>query len=109
MLRVEGVEREGVPVDTKPSNANLRGSSSSGGSAAGIIGREDVDQLTEEFKRRMGVLKKVVDEGERRRDTLNRLKEETAATHPDGRDDNYTTATAAAVEDDTNAGGREPQ
>ncbi|KAK1254577.1 hypothetical protein MKX08_008572 [Trichoderma sp. CBMAI-0020] len=108
MLRVEGVEREGVPADTKPTNANLRGSSSSGGSAAGIVGREDVDQLTEEFKRRMGVLKKVVDEGERRRETLNRLNEEMAATHPDGRDENNTTATAAAVEDDTNAG-REPQ
>ncbi|PON31033.1 hypothetical protein TGAM01_v200453 [Trichoderma gamsii] len=110
MLRVEGVEREGVPADTKPTNANLRGSSSSGGSAAGIVGREDVDQLTEEFKRRMGVLKKVVDEGERRRETLNRLNEEMAMTHPDGRDDdNTTTATAAAVEDDTHAGGREPQ
>lgn len=102
MLRVEGVEREAVPADTKPTNANLRGSSSSGGSAAGIIGREDVDQLTEEFKRRMGVLKKVVDEGERRRETLNRLNEEMATTHPGGRDDN------TAVEDDTNAG-REPQ
>ncbi|EHK39971.1 hypothetical protein TRIATDRAFT_322460 [Trichoderma atroviride IMI 206040] len=107
MLRVEGVEREGVPADTKPTNANLRGSSSSGGSAAGIIGREDVDQLTEEFKRRMGVLKKVVDEGERRRETLNRLNED-MATQPDGRDDNNTIATAAAVEDDTNTG-REPQ
>lgn len=110
MLRVEGVEREGVPADTKPTNANLRGSSSSGGSTAGIIGREDVDQLTEEFRRRMGVLKKVVDEGERRRETLNRLDEEMPTAHPDGRgDDNTATTTAAAGEDDTNVGGREPQ
>ncbi|PTB37820.1 hypothetical protein M441DRAFT_60977 [Trichoderma asperellum CBS 433.97] len=116
MLRVEGVEREGVPVDTKPTGAaNLRSSSSSGGSGGSIVGRENVDQLTEEFKRRMGVLKKVVDEGERRRETLDRLNEEMATTHPDGRDDNTTTTTtttaaaAAAVEDDTNAGGREPQ
>ncbi|KAL7896976.1 hypothetical protein HDV63DRAFT_82894 [Trichoderma sp. SZMC 28014] len=104
MLRVEGVEREAVPADTKPTSANLRGSSSSGGSTAGIIGREDVDQLTEEFRRRMGVLRKVVDEGERRRETLNRLNEEMAMTHPDGGDDNNTT-----TEDDTNVGGREPQ
>lgn len=111
MLRVEGVEREGVPVDTRPAtSANLRSSSSSGGSGGSIVGHENVDQLTEEFKRRMGVLKKVVDEGERRRETLNRRNEEMATTHPDGRDDNTTTTTAAAAtEDDTNAGGREPQ
>ncbi|KAM0248252.1 hypothetical protein ACHAQJ_009541 [Trichoderma viride] len=89
MLRVEGVEREAVVDTTKPNNS-LPSSSS------GIVGREDVEHLTEEFRRRMGVLRKVVDEGERRRETLSRLNEETP--HDDGGGED---ATAAAVEDDT--------
>ncbi|KAF7561848.1 hypothetical protein G7046_g2296 [Stylonectria norvegica] len=60
MLRVEGVERE--PVDLKPESLPSSGS--------GALGREDVEGLAEEFKRRMGVLKKVVGEGERRRDVV---------------------------------------
>ncbi|KAF4970512.1 hypothetical protein FSARC_2480 [Fusarium sarcochroum] len=57
MLRVEGVEREPVEIrsDSLPS------------SGSGAIGGEDVDVLAEDFRRRMGVLKKVVDEGEKRR------------------------------------------
>ncbi|KAF4449120.1 hypothetical protein F53441_7516 [Fusarium austroafricanum] len=57
MLRVEGVERE--PVEMRPDSLPSSGS--------GAIGGEDVDVLAEDFRRRMGVLKKVVDEGEKRR------------------------------------------
>ncbi|KAF4978517.1 hypothetical protein FZEAL_5115 [Fusarium zealandicum] len=57
MLRVEGVERE--PVEMRPDSLPSSGS--------GAIGGEDTDGLAEDFRRRMGVLKKVVDEGERRR------------------------------------------
>jgi hypothetical protein len=57
MLRVEGVERE--PVEMRPDSLPSSGS--------GAIGGEDVDVLAEEFRRRMGVLKKVVDEAEKRR------------------------------------------
>jgi hypothetical protein len=95
MLRVEGVEREAV-ADTKPNSLP--------NSSSGIVGREDVDHLTEEFKRRMGVLRKVVDEGERRRETLSRLNEET--TPFDGGGEDHTTA--AVLEDDT-SGKREPE
>ncbi|KAM0440842.1 hypothetical protein ACHAPT_000143 [Fusarium lateritium] len=57
MLRVQGVERE--PVEMRPDSLPSSGS--------GAIGGEDVDVLAEDFRRRMGVLKKVVDEGEKRR------------------------------------------
>ncbi|KAF9770545.1 hypothetical protein IL306_011896 [Fusarium sp. DS 682] len=57
MLRVEGVERE--PVEMRPDSLPSSGS--------GAIGGEDVDVLAEDFRRRMGVLKKVVDEAEKRR------------------------------------------
>ncbi|KAK7429192.1 hypothetical protein QQZ08_004202 [Neonectria magnoliae] len=57
MLRVEGVEHEAV--DGRPDSLPSSGS--------GALGREDVEGLAEDFRRRMGVLKKVVDEGEKRR------------------------------------------
>ncbi|KAF4343699.1 hypothetical protein FBEOM_2372 [Fusarium beomiforme] len=57
MLRVEGVERE--PVEMRPDSLPSSGS--------GAIGGEDIDVLAEDFRRRMGVLKKVVDEAEKRR------------------------------------------
>ncbi|KAL6887685.1 hypothetical protein HDV57DRAFT_370639 [Trichoderma longibrachiatum] len=65
MLRVEGVERE--PVSSRPNSLPASGS--------GIVGRENVEQLVEEFRRRMGVLKKVVDEGERRKEVMARMNE----------------------------------
>ncbi|KAL7906199.1 hypothetical protein GGI35DRAFT_118454 [Trichoderma velutinum] len=82
VLRVEGVEREAVA--SRPNSLPSSGS--------GVVGRENVEQLTEEFKRRMGVLKKVVDEGERRREALSRLNE--GKVHPDLGED------AVAVHDD---------
>jgi hypothetical protein len=57
ILRVEGVERE--PVEPRPDSLP--------NSSSGAIGGEDADVLAEDFRRRMGVLKKVVDEGEKRR------------------------------------------
>ncbi|OAA73859.1 hypothetical protein ISF_00760 [Cordyceps fumosorosea ARSEF 2679] len=64
MLHVEGVSRD--PVDLRASaegGASLRSSSGSGGAGP----REDLDGLADDFRRRMGVLKKVVGEGEKRR------------------------------------------
>ncbi|KAH7156190.1 hypothetical protein EDB81DRAFT_854353 [Dactylonectria macrodidyma] len=61
MLRVKGVEHE--PVDMRPDSLPSSGSGTS-------LGREDVEGLAEDFRRRMGVLKKVVDEGEKRRAVL---------------------------------------
>ncbi|KAH6608939.1 hypothetical protein Trco_002285 [Trichoderma cornu-damae] len=58
MLRVEGVEREAV--DSAPSSLP--------GSGSGIVARDDVELLADDFKRRMAVLRKVVDQGRRRRD-----------------------------------------
>ncbi|KAK7223817.1 hypothetical protein V2G26_011820 [Clonostachys chloroleuca] len=71
MLRIDGVERE--PVDVRGGGGGRSASSSnslpgSSGSAAG--GREDVEALVDDFRRRMGVLKKVVGEGERRREAV---------------------------------------
>ncbi|UPK98198.1 hypothetical protein LCI18_009133 [Fusarium solani-melongenae] len=66
MLRVEGVERE--PVEMRPDSLPSSGS--------GAIGGEDVDVLAEDFRRRMGVLKKVVDEGEKRRDLVGQQQHE---------------------------------
>ncbi|TFB02845.1 hypothetical protein CCMA1212_005053 [Trichoderma ghanense] len=65
VLRVEGVERE--PVSSRPNSLPASGS--------GIVGRENIEQLVEEFRRRMGVLKKVVDEGERRKEVMARTNE----------------------------------
>ncbi|KND91189.1 hypothetical protein TOPH_04104 [Tolypocladium ophioglossoides CBS 100239] len=60
MLRIEGVERE--PVD------DVRGDSlPASGSGSAAMGSDDVEALAVEFRRRMGVLKKVVGEGERRK------------------------------------------
>ncbi|OPB37840.1 hypothetical protein A0O28_0101240 [Trichoderma guizhouense] len=84
VLRVEGVEREAVA--SRPNSLPSSGS--------GVVGRENVDQLTEEFKRRMGVLKKVVDEGERRREAMSRLNEGRVQQHPDQGED------AAAMHND---------
>ncbi|KAL7945148.1 hypothetical protein V8C42DRAFT_71544 [Trichoderma barbatum] len=87
VLRVEGVERE--PVASRPNSLPSSGS--------GIVGRENVEHLTEEFKRRMGVLKKVVDEGERRKEALGRLNE--GVTHHDQGED------GAVVQDDASGRG----
>ncbi|EFY93855.1 hypothetical protein J3459_016258 [Metarhizium acridum] len=64
MLRIEGVERE--PLDAGGSSRP----NSLPSSGSGAIGRENVDALADEFKRRMGVLKNVVAEGGKRRDIL---------------------------------------
>ncbi|TQV98499.1 chitinase 18-3 [Cordyceps javanica] len=69
MLHVEGVSRD--PVDLRASAeavnsaASLRSSASGGG--GGGAGREDLETLADDFRRRMGILKKVVGEGEKRR------------------------------------------
>lgn len=74
MLRVEGVERE--PVEMRPDSLPSSGS--------GAIGGEDVDVLAEDFRRRMGVLKKVVDEGEKRRALVGQEHEEDQVDEDEG-------------------------
>ncbi|KAG5974066.1 hypothetical protein E4U55_000127 [Claviceps digitariae] len=59
-LRLEGVERD-PPDVSRPA-----GSLPSSGSGT-ALGREDVDALADEFRRRIAVLRKVVGEGEKRR------------------------------------------
>lgn len=59
MLRLEGVERD-------PPCASRPGSPPGSGSGA-TLGKEDVEALAEEFRRRFAVLRKVVGESEKRR------------------------------------------
>ncbi|KAG6032167.1 hypothetical protein E4U40_006528 [Claviceps sp. LM458 group G5] len=59
MLRLEGVERD-LPCASRP------GSPPGSGSGA-TLGKEDVEALAEEFRRRFAVLRKVVGESEKRR------------------------------------------
>ncbi|OAA37694.1 hypothetical protein NOR_07071 [Metarhizium rileyi] len=66
MLRLEGVEREPPDANTPSRPTSLPSSGS------GAMSREDVDLLADEFKRRIEVLKKVVREGEKRRDIMQR-------------------------------------
>lgn len=81
MLRIDGVERE--PVDVRggggPSASSSNSLPGSSGSAAG--GREDVEALVDDFRRRMGVLKKVVGEGERRREAVRAEQERHEQQH----------------------------
>lgn len=85
MLTIEGVEREPVDVSGGPLAAATAASSPAPGGSAAAAGagesgalkgsgsgsgsgvREDVEGLVDDFKRRMGILGKVVAEGERRR------------------------------------------
>jgi hypothetical protein len=75
MLRLEGAERE--PLDASASGGSRPGSLPS--SSSGALGREDVDSLADEFKRRVAVLKRVVGEGERRRGVMDKLADARAA------------------------------
>ncbi|KAF4507499.1 hypothetical protein G6O67_003991 [Ophiocordyceps sinensis] len=86
VLRLEGVERE--PVDARPES--LHGSAS----GSGTVGREDVDALADDFRRRMGVLRRVVGEAERRSEVVQRQQQpqpqqshgaESRPAEPDGR------------------------
>ncbi|KAH6990689.1 hypothetical protein BKA56DRAFT_214201 [Ilyonectria sp. MPI-CAGE-AT-0026] len=85
MLRVKGVEHE--PVDMRPDSLPNSGSGAA-------LGREDVEGLAEDFRRRMGVLKKVVDEGEKRRAVLGPQLDEA--------EDNDTPEVAIVEDDDVN-------
>lgn len=69
MLRVEGVSRE--PVEIRP-DASLPSS----GSGSGAVGTEDVESLADDFRRRMGILKKVVGESEKRTGLIQQKQKE---------------------------------
>ncbi|KAG5980795.1 hypothetical protein E4U43_006701 [Claviceps pusilla] len=65
-LRLEGVERD--PPDASRSAGTGTGTGSLPSSGSGTaLGREDVDALADEFRRRIAVLRKVVGESEKRR------------------------------------------
>ncbi|KAF7544120.1 hypothetical protein G7Z17_g10203 [Cylindrodendrum hubeiense] len=66
ILRVNGVEHE--PVEMRPDSLPSSGSGTA-------LGREDVEGLVDDFRRRMGVMKKVVSEGEKRRTVLGHHQE----------------------------------
>jgi hypothetical protein len=71
MLKIDGVERE--PVNTRSSNTGEGGGgggSPSNSGASGTVGKEDVDILVDDFRRRMGVLRRVVGQGDKRREVL---------------------------------------
>ena len=71
MLRVEGVEREPVEVNSGDAGGGSSGSlRNSGSGTVPSGGREDVDALLDDFRRRMDLLRKVVGEGDRRREAL---------------------------------------
>lgn len=70
LLRVEGVSRD--PVDLRSSQAIGSGSLPSSGSGSGA----NIESLADEFRRRMGVLKKVVGEGEKRRANAAQLQQQ---------------------------------
>ncbi|CAH0056707.1 unnamed protein product [Clonostachys solani] len=84
MLRIDGVEREPVDMRGGPSASSSNSLPGSSGSAAG---REDVEALVDDFRRRMGVLRKVVGEGERRREAVRaeqERQEQQEHQHPEG-------------------------
>ncbi|CAG9989987.1 unnamed protein product [Clonostachys byssicola] len=81
MLRIDGVEREPVDVRGGPSASSSNSLPGSSGSATAAAGREDVEALVDDFRRRMGVLKKVVGEGERRREAVRAEQERHEQQH----------------------------
>jgi hypothetical protein len=97
MLRVEGVSRE--PVEIRP-DASLPSS----GSGSGAVGTEDVESLADEFRRRMGILKKVVGESEKRTGLIQQkqqeLEEHTRVAH----EQQYEVAGAASASDGASPG-----
>lgn len=65
MLHIEGASRD--PVDLRSSAEAVGSAGSLPSSGSGSLGREDLEALADDFRRRMGVLRKVVGEGEKRR------------------------------------------
>lgn len=62
MLHIDGVTRE--PIDTRFDPDNSQPTS---GSASGAIGKDEAENLADEFRRRMAGMKTVVDAGQQRR------------------------------------------
>lgn len=62
MLRLEGATREPIESRFDPDS-----SQPSSGSASGAIGRDEVETLADDFRRRMGAMRTVVDAGQHRR------------------------------------------
>lgn len=75
MLRIDGVEREPVHLMRGGGGNGSRSGSPSGAAASGTVGKEDVDALVDDFRRRMGVLRRVVGQGHKRREALDELQQ----------------------------------
>ncbi|KAG6098282.1 hypothetical protein E4U30_008204 [Claviceps sp. LM220 group G6] len=89
MLRLEGVERD-------PPCASRPGSPPGSGSGA-TLGKEDVEALAEEFRRRFAVLRKVVGESEKRRVIFEEAQAQAstqAQTHAQAQDQSTSSAHA---------------
>jgi hypothetical protein len=67
MLRLEGVEREPVELKQLPQRRSEDSDDEDGGVG---VEPEDQEALVEDFKRRMGVLQKVIDEASKRESTV---------------------------------------
>ncbi|KAG5974857.1 hypothetical protein E4U56_004130 [Claviceps arundinis] len=95
MLRLEGVERD-------PPCASRPGSPPGSGSGA-TLGKEDVEALAEEFRRRFAVLRKVVGESEKRRVIFEKAQAQAstqaqAHAHAHAQDQDQSTSSAHAQE-----------
>lgn len=66
MLRLEAVEREPVEAGAGGSGTRRDSTAAVSPGTTGAAVEEDVDGLVEDFKRRMGVLRKVVGQGDKR-------------------------------------------
>lgn len=95
MLRIDGVEREPVhlPRNTTAGAGGGGGggeaaATASGGSpaASGTVGKEDVDALVDDFRRRMSVMAKVVGQGHKRREALDEQQQQDELDDYDGED-----------------------
>ncbi|KAH8179451.1 hypothetical protein LIA77_00970 [Sarocladium implicatum] len=105
MLRLEGVEREPVDLKRVPGGGEEEGSDEEGGSRGIDKGdMEDKEALVEDFRRRMGVLQKVVDEAAKREAVMApyREQEEHNEEEADEDDDNEEAVTSGPrVDEDT--------
>lgn len=84
MLKIDGVEREPVPHIRGTEGGSGTGTPSNVAASSGTVGKEDVDTLVDDFRRRMGVLRKVVGQGHKRREALDQQQQDEFEDDEDG-------------------------